>query len=71
MEDVGEECFEKELPRGQPFDDAHRRAAARAGPRRRGVDGDKRFGRRCWGDRERLTTLGELAVRQRGARKPK
>ena len=34
MEDVGEERFEKELPRGQPFDDAHGRSAARARPRR-------------------------------------
>lgn len=34
MEDVGEECFEKELPRGQPFDDTHRCPAAGARPRR-------------------------------------
>ena len=35
MEDVGEDCFEVELPRGQPFDDAHRGATARTRPRAR------------------------------------
>ena len=38
MEDVGDERFEKELPRGQPFDEAHGRSAARARPRRPGIE---------------------------------
>ena len=61
MEDVGEECFEKKLPRGQAFDDAHRCPAARARPRRPWCGRGERFVRRRRGDRERLTTLGELA----------
>jgi hypothetical protein len=61
MEDVGEECFEKELPRVQPFDDAFGCPAARARPRRPWCGRCERFGRRRRGDREGLTTLGELA----------
>src|SRR5512132_253324 len=61
MEDVGEECFEKELPRGQPFDDTHRCPAAGARPRRPWCGRGERFVRRRRDDRERLTTLRELA----------
>ena len=37
-------AVEKELTRGQPFDDAHGRPTARARPRRSWRGGDERFG---------------------------
>ena len=61
MEDVGQERFEKELPRGQPFDDAHGRAAPRARPGRLRRCGHTWCGRRRWRDGEGLTTLSKLA----------
>src|SRR4029453_14240007 len=59
MEDGGEERFEDEVPGGQALDDAHGAPAARTRPGRSWRRGDERFGRRCWGDRDRLTTGGQ------------
>ena len=61
MEDVCEERFKKELPRGQPLDDAHGRPAARARPRGSWRCRHARFVQRRRGDREGLTTLSEFA----------
>ena len=61
MEDVGEECRQEELSRGQALDEAHGRPTARTRPRRTGRGGGGRFGGRWGCHGERLTTLGQLA----------
>jgi hypothetical protein len=71
MEDGGEERLEEELPRGQAFDEAHGGPAARARPRRPWYGSCERFVWRRRGDRESVTTLGELACTTARARKPK
>jgi hypothetical protein len=48
MEDVSQERGEKELTRGQPLDDAHGRATARARPRVRERGADRRSGDWWW-----------------------
>ena len=50
MNQVGEAGREKELTRGQPLDDAHRRATARTRPRPRAAGGRCRRGQRRDGE---------------------
>jgi hypothetical protein len=66
IDDVGEERREKELTRGQSFDDAHGRATARTGPRARGVDGRRGDGwwRRDGQDRATRREIGGATARR-------
>lgn len=60
--DVGQESFEKELPRRQPFDDAHGRATARTRPRGPGLCGDGWLDRRWRGDHRQGRATGREVV---------
>ena len=59
MDNVREEALEEELTRGEPFDEAHRRATARAGPRHPRGWRHGPFYEWCRFGRQRVATLRE------------